>query len=67
MAKGDIEYRVELAASFDMDIFSFVSGPPGLDRRAVEELVERDWAWIAADKHILQESRWELLRFEESS
>jgi hypothetical protein len=62
---GNIEYRIELSATFVMDIYSSVLGPPGLDRADIEELIERDWASISADKNILQESQWELISFEE--
>lgn len=58
-----VEYRIELSATFDVDITSSVLGPPGLDRAGVEELIERDWMWISADKHILQEGSWELVDF----
>ncbi|MEO8424952.1 MAG: hypothetical protein ABI595_13710 [Actinomycetota bacterium] len=60
---GLVEYRIELAATFDMDIYSSVWGPPGIDQPGIEELIERDWVWISADKNILQESRWELIRY----
>ncbi len=50
------EYRIELAATFDIDIYSTVVGLPGLDRSAIEEIIDRDWAWISADKNVLQES-----------
>lgn len=63
--KGLTEYRVELSATFDLDIVSTVVGPPGLDRSAVEELIERDWAWISADKNVLQESTWQLIDYVE--
>ena len=58
-----VEYRIELSAIFDVDISSSVVGPPGLDRVGIEELVERDWMWICADKNVLQESSWELVDF----
>ena len=61
---GFVEYRIEIAATFDLDIFSSVWGPPGLDRSEIEEIIERDWAWISADKNILQESQWELIRYD---
>jgi hypothetical protein len=61
--EGLVEYRIELAATFDMDIYSTVLGPPGLDRQAIEEIVEREWAWISADKNVLQESSWQLVGF----
>jgi len=51
--------------TFDVTIFSAVIGPPGLDRLGVEELVEREWQWVSADKNVLQESSWSLLEFEE--
>jgi len=60
-----VEYRIELSATFDVDITSSVLGSPGLDRAGVEELIEKDWMWISADKHILQESSWELTAFHE--
>jgi hypothetical protein len=56
-----VEYRIELSATFDVDITSSVLGPPGLDRVGVEELIEKDWMWISADQHILQESSRELV------
>jgi replication-associated recombination protein RarA len=59
-----VEYRIEIAATFDMDIFSSVWGPPGLGRSGIEEIIEREWTWISADKNILQESRWELIRYD---
>jgi hypothetical protein len=65
VAIEEVEYRVELFAQFDVNIFSSVSGPPGLDRKALEELVEQDWVWISADKNVLQESSWQLIRFEQ--
>ena len=46
-----------------MDIYSTVWGPPGLDRQDIEEIIERDWALISADKNILQESSWQLTSF----
>jgi hypothetical protein len=61
-----VEYRIELSATFDVDISSSVLGPSGLSRVGIEELVERDWMWICADKNVLQESRWELMSFAES-
>lgn len=62
---GNAEYRIELSATFIMDIYSSVLGPPGLDRTGIEGLIERDWASISADKNILQQSQWELISFEE--
>ena len=62
-SEGSVEYRIEVAARFDMDIYSTVWGPPGLDRQDIEEIIERDWALISADKNILQESSWQLTSF----
>jgi hypothetical protein len=61
----EVEYAVELEATFDVTIFSTVMGPPGLDRQGVEELVEQEWQWVSADKNVLQESSWLLTSFEE--
>lgn len=61
-----VEYRIELSATFDVDISSSVLGPPGLDRVGIEELVDRDWMWISADKNVLQDSSWELMSFAEA-
>jgi hypothetical protein len=58
-----VEYRIELSATFDVDISSSVLGSPGLTREGIEEIIEREWAWISADKNILQESSWELVGF----
>ena len=61
--EGLVEYRIEVAARFNLDIYSTVWGPRGLDRQDIEEIVEREWAWISADKNILQESSWHLTSF----
>ena len=63
--EGQVEYRIELSATFVMDIFSAVYGPHGLNRSAIEDLIERNWASISADKNVLQESSWELVDFVE--
>jgi hypothetical protein len=63
---GQVEYRIELSATFVMDIFSSVHGPPGLDRSAIEDIIERNWACISADKNVLQESSWELVDYVET-
>ena len=66
MSEGErVEYRIELSASFDVDITSAVVGPPGLDRAGLEELIEEHWMWISADKNVLQESSWELVDYVE--
>lgn len=66
MSEGErVEYRIELSASFDVDITSSVVGPPGLDRAGLEELIEEHWMWISADKNVLQESSWELVDYVE--
>jgi hypothetical protein len=62
---GEVEYAVELEATFDVTIFSTVIGPRGLSRQGVEELVERNWTWVSADKNVLQESSWSLTEFQE--
>lgn len=61
-----VEYRIELSATFDVDISSSVLGPPGLGRAGIEELIERDWVWISADKNILRESGWDLIEYVET-
>lgn len=63
--EGQVEYRIELSATFIMEIHSAVWGPPGLDRSAIEDIIERNWVFISADKNVLQESSWELLDYSE--
>jgi hypothetical protein len=62
-ASRNVNYEVEIIGRFVQSIRSIVSGPPGLDRRAIEELIEGDWALISADVDVLLESEWELEGF----
>lgn len=63
----EVEYEIELTGTFVKEIHSRVSGPPGLAREQIEELIEADWAMIAADKSVLVESWWEVEGFREST
>jgi hypothetical protein len=62
-ASWNVNYEVEIVGRFVHSIRSIVSGPPGLDRRAIEELIDRNWALISADVDVLLESEWELEEF----
>jgi hypothetical protein len=59
-----VEYEIELTGTFVKEIHSRISGPPGLTREQIEELIEADWAMIAADKSVLLESWWVLESFQ---
>ncbi len=60
----DVEYEIELTGTFVKEIHSRVLGPTGLGRDQIENLIEADWAIIAADKSVLLESSWRLESFE---
>ena len=62
----DVTYDVEITGTFVQLIKGQVSGPPGLSRQDIEVLVERDWAELSAESHVLLESSWELDGFRES-
>jgi hypothetical protein len=55
-----VEYEIELTGTFVQSIESRVTGPPGLSRTEIEELIDRDWAEISVDTRVLLESSWEL-------
>jgi hypothetical protein len=59
------EYQVELTGTFVQGISSTIVAQPGLSRADIEELVERNWAELSAESHVLLESSWELERYEE--
>lgn len=59
------EYAIELTACFTFTISTELEGRPGLDRNAIEEMIEADWMWISADTDVLLESTWQLESFEE--
>jgi hypothetical protein len=61
---GRSEYEVELTACFVISINTTLTGPPGLGRDELEELIETDWMWISLDTDVLLESHWELESFE---
>jgi hypothetical protein len=42
-----------------------LEGRPGLDRDAIEDMIEADWMWISVDTDVLLESSWQLESFEE--
>jgi hypothetical protein len=62
---ADVTYDVELTGTFVQLINGQVFGPPGLSREDVEVLVERDWAELSAESHVLLESSWELEDYRE--
>ena len=62
---ADVTYNVELTGTFVQLINGQVCGPPGLSRQDIEVLVERDWADLSAESHVLLESSWELEGFRE--
>jgi hypothetical protein len=62
---GRAEYDVELTACFEFSIRTTLTGPPGLRRDEIEEMIEADWMWISMDTDVLLESHWELESFEE--
>jgi hypothetical protein len=63
--EGWAEYAVELTACFTFSISTTLEGPPGLDRDAIEDMIEADWQWISVETGVLLESHWELDGFEE--
>jgi hypothetical protein len=65
IASDLVEYDVELTGTFVQSIESRVTGPPGLSRSEIEELVDCAWAEISVDTRVLLESSWELENFVE--
>jgi hypothetical protein len=59
------EYGVELTACFTFSILTTLEGRPGLDRGAIEDMIEADWMWISVDTDVLLESSWQLESFKE--
>jgi hypothetical protein len=64
-AKKRAEYAVELTACFTFSISTTLEGEPGLDKDAIEDMIEADWMWISVDTDVLLESSWQLESFEE--
>jgi hypothetical protein len=63
--EGRAEYAVELTACFTFSISTELEGESGLDRAAIEDMIEADWMWISVDTDVLLESSWQLESFEE--
>jgi hypothetical protein len=59
------QYQIELTGTFVQGISSTIVAQPGLSRVDIEELVERNWAELSAESHVLLESSWQLERYEE--
>ena len=59
------EYAIELTACFTFSISTELEGRSGLDRVAIEEMIEADWMWISVNTDVLLESSWQLESFEE--
>jgi hypothetical protein len=58
-----VEYEVELEVTFVHEVRGVVTGPPGLDREGIVELVERDFISLSANPDVLLESRWKLIGY----
>ncbi len=55
-----VDYEVELEVTFVHEVRGVVTGPPGLDREGIEELVERDFLSLSANPDVLLESSFEV-------
>lgn len=59
------EYRVEVTGTFVQGFSTSVFAPPGLSRRALEELIEASWGELSSGSHGLLESSWALESYAE--
>lgn len=60
-----VDYELELTGTFVFEIRATVRGRPGLERAAINALIEEGWEWISDMTGPLLESEWELESFRE--